>query len=163
MTLTLTTTSVEQTRTLGTALASLLVPGVVVVAAGGLGAGKTAMAQGLASGLGVTDRVTSPTFTLLASHDAHNERGIRTMLHADLYRAHSGEEVDDLAIGEMVESGAVCFVEWGDRAPDVFGSERVFVTITQGQDQDERTISIANHSTVITDQDLHRVLGAWVR
>ena len=163
MTLTLTTTSVEQTRTLGTALASLLVPGVVVVAAGGLGAGKTAMAQGLASGLGVTDRVTSPTFKLLASHDAHNERGIRTMLHADLYRAHSGEEVDDLAIGEMVESGAVCFVEWGDRAPDVFGSERVFVTITQGQDQDERTISIANHSTVITDQDLHRVLGAWVR
>jgi tRNA threonylcarbamoyladenosine biosynthesis protein TsaE len=163
MTLTLTTTSVEQTRALGTALASLLVPGVVVVAAGGLGAGKTAMAQGLASGLGVTDRVTSPTFTLLASHDAHNERGIRTMLHADLYRAHSGEEVDDLAIGEMVESGAVCFVEWGDRAPDVFGSERVFVTITQGQDQDERTISIANHSTVITDQDLHRVLGAWVR
>ena len=135
----------------------------MVVAAGGLGAGKTAMAQGLASGLGVTDRVTSPTFTLLASHDAHNERGIRTMLHADLYRAHSGEEVDDLAIGEMVESGAVCFVEWGDRAPDVFGSERVFVTITQGQDQDERTISIANHSTVITDQDLHRVLGAWVR
>jgi tRNA threonylcarbamoyladenosine biosynthesis protein TsaE len=163
MTLTLTTTSVEQTRALGTALASLLAPGVVVVAAGGLGAGKTAMAQGLASGLGVTDRVTSPTFTLLATHDAHNERGIRTMLHADLYRAHSGEEVDDLAIGEMVESGAVCFVEWGDRAPDVFGSERVFVTITQGQDQDERTISIANHSTVITDQDLHRVLGTWVR
>jgi len=162
MTLTLATSSVEETRSLGAALASQLVPGIVVVAAGGLGAGKTALAQGLAVGLGVRDRVTSPTFTLLASHRASNGAGIETMLHADLYRTLSGEEVDDLAIGELVEFAAVCFVEWGDLAPDVLGAERIFVTISQGVLDDDRSIVIENQSTLVDDGDLAAVLGPWL-
>jgi tRNA threonylcarbamoyladenosine biosynthesis protein TsaE len=161
MTVTLTTHSVEETRDLGAQLASVLVPGVVIVAAGGLGVGKTAMAQGLARGLGVTGRVTSPTFTLLASHRANNSRGITTMLHADLYRTVSGEEVDDLAIGELVESGAVCFVEWGDLAPDVLGAQRIFVSLSQGELDDDRIIAIETQTTAVAEGALAEALGGW--
>ena len=162
MTLTLTTHSVEETRDLGAQLASVLVPGVVIVAAGGLGAGKTAMAQGLARGLGVTGRVTSPTFTLLASHRASNLLGITTLFHADLYRTVSGEEVDDLAIGELVESGAVCFVEWGDLAPDVLGAQRIFITLVQGEGDDDRTLTIETQTATVAEEAIAEALSGWL-
>ena len=140
----LTTHSVDETRNLGAAFATLLPPGTVVVLSGGLGAGKTAFAQGMAKGLGVTERVTSPTFTLLATHEASGRNGIHSFLHADLYRVSSGAEVEDLAIGELVEDGAVAAVEWGDLAPDVFGPNRVVVELSLGKADDDRQISMTS-------------------
>ena len=86
MTIEALTASVEETRALGRALAGVLEPGTVVVLAGGLGAGKTALTQGVAAGLGVEGRVTSPTFTMVATHPTDGRRGIDHLLHADLYR-----------------------------------------------------------------------------
>lgn len=155
------TQSVEETKEVGAVLAQVLNPGVVIVASGGLGAGKTALAQGLARGLGVKSRVTSPTFTLLAAHPTNGDRGIETLLHADLYRTHSGEEVDDLAIGELVESAAVCFVEWGDVAPEVLGRERILIMMKSGDQDDERTIVIKNESKLVESKLLVQVLKPW--
>ena len=132
------TGSVDETRALGASLAQVLEAGTVVVLRGDLGAGKTAFAQGVARGLGVRERVTSPTFTMMASYQTATERGIEVFLHADLYRVGSGVEADDLAIAELVEDAAVAVVEWGDLAPDVLGARRVDVAITMGAGDDDR-------------------------
>ena len=155
------TSSVEETQELGCALAGVLTPGTVLVLAGGLGAGKTALAQGVAKGLGVTSRVTSPTFTMVATHATDGSRGISTMLHADLYRVGSGVEADDLAIAELVEDEAVALVEWGDMAPGVLGPAQVTITITSGSGPDDRRIEVACHADPDLDQKLSDVLRRW--
>ncbi len=137
------TSSIDATHELGAALAQVLVPGTVLVLRGELGSGKTALAQGVAKGLGVSERVTSPTFTMMASYETNGERGIEVFLHADLYRVGSGIEADDLAIAELVEDAAVAAVEWGDIAPDVLGPRRVDVAISMGVGDDDRRFLIA--------------------
>lgn len=141
-TLSFTTHSIEETHAFGAALGGVLTPGVVLVLRGGLGAGKTALVQGIAKGLGVTARVTSPTFTMVATHRTDGRGGIDALLHADLYRVSSGAEADDLAIGELVEAGAVACVEWGDLAPDVLGNRRALIQIDLGEAEDDRRFSI---------------------
>jgi tRNA threonylcarbamoyladenosine biosynthesis protein TsaE len=115
--------SATDTQRAGEELASLLRPGDVVLLSGQLGAGKTTFVQGVARGLGVVERVTSPTFTMVRPHDCHNEWGISTLLHADVYRVQNLAEVADLALGELVEESAVALVEWGDLASTLFGRE----------------------------------------
>ena len=138
----LATDSVDETRRLANAVAGVLESGTVVVLVGGLGAGKTAFAQGLAAGLGVTARVTSPTFTMVATHATDGRRGIASFLHADLYRVGSGAEADDLAIGELVEDAAIAAVEWGDLAPGVLGPNQLVVRLELGTGDDDRRIEI---------------------
>lgn len=120
--------SAADTRRLAGALAAACRPGDVVLVAGELGAGKTTFAQGFAAGLGITQPVTSPTFTLLHDYPCPRPvRGIERLLHADLYRLDSFEEVFDLSLHELVEDGAVAVVEWGDRAPAAFGASTLTV------------------------------------
>ena len=111
----------EDTVAAGRALAAWLAPGDVVVLTGALGAGKTVFATGVAAGLGVRERVTSPTFTLVRPHACANDRGIATLYHADLYRVESLDEVADLALGELVEESAVALIEWGERGDALWG------------------------------------------
>jgi tRNA threonylcarbamoyladenosine biosynthesis protein TsaE len=113
----------EDTKIAGEAFARLLRPGDVVLLAGQLGAGKTTFTQGVARGLGVVERVTSPTFTMVREHRCINTQGITTLHHADVYRVGTLDEVIDLALGELVEESAVAIVEWGDIASSVFGVE----------------------------------------
>jgi len=115
--------SAEETEAAGEALAAVLRVGDIVLLSGQLGAGKTTFVKGVARGLGVLERVTSPTFTLVRPHQAHNDQGISTLLHADVYRVESLGEVLDLALGELVEEAAVALVEWGDLASSIFGRE----------------------------------------
>jgi tRNA threonylcarbamoyladenosine biosynthesis protein TsaE len=136
------TSSGDETRSLGAALAGVLAPGTTVALVGDLGAGKTALAQGLAAGLGVAERVTSPTFTMVASYATDGRRGVELFLHADLYRVGSGAEAEDLAIGELVEDAAIAAVEWGDLAPGAIGAERVVVRLLVGSGEDERVVEI---------------------
>ena len=101
--------SPEETRILGAALAPLLVPGDVISLSGDLGAGKTVFVQGLASALGVDKQVTSPTFTIV-----HEYEGRYPILHMDVYRLNSFQEVLDLGFEELLDPSAVMLVEWGE-------------------------------------------------
>ncbi len=113
----------QETEAAGEALAAVLRAGDIVLLSGQLGAGKTTFVKGVARGLGVLERVTSPTFTMVRPHQSHNDQGITTLLHADVYRVESSGEVLDLALGELVEEAAVALVEWGDLASSIFGRE----------------------------------------
>jgi tRNA threonylcarbamoyladenosine biosynthesis protein TsaE len=133
--------STEDTQAAGEAFASLLRPGDIVLLSGPLGAGKTTFTQGVGRGLGVGERVTSPTFTIVRQHECINDLGITTLHHADVYRVGSLGEVDDLALGELVEESAVAVVEWGDIASSLFGLDVINVSFAI-DDHDGRTIEV---------------------
>ncbi len=104
------TTSASETGAVGEALAQVLVAGDLLLLTGDLGAGKTAFAQGLGRGLGVTVPITSPTFTL-----ANRYQGERLLLHhLDVYRLTDIGEVRDLDLPELLDDPAVVAIEWGD-------------------------------------------------
>ena len=103
------TTSAEATREVAAALEPLLRLGDVVLLSGDLGAGKTVFTQGLAAALGVTEQVTSPTFTL-----AQSFQGRIRLHHLDVYRLDSLGEVLDLDLPELLDDDAVVCVEWGE-------------------------------------------------
>jgi tRNA threonylcarbamoyladenosine biosynthesis protein TsaE len=97
------------TQALAGRLAPLLVPGDVVVLAGGLGAGKTLFTSGLAAGLGVEEQVASPSFVLVRPYLT----GFMPLIHVDVYRLGSMNEFDDLDVFEPARDG-VLVIEWGD-------------------------------------------------
>ncbi|HEY1761477.1 MAG TPA: tRNA (adenosine(37)-N6)-threonylcarbamoyltransferase complex ATPase subunit type 1 TsaE [Acidimicrobiales bacterium] len=134
--------SAEDTKVAGEEFARLLRPGDVVLLSGQLGAGKTTFVQGVARGLGVYERVTSPTFTIVREHQCANELGIATLHHADVYRVSSLGEVSDLALGELVEESAVALVEWGEIASSVFGRDVLLVDFLL-DDGDGRTLEVS--------------------
>lgn len=126
----------------GVEFAQLLRPGDVVLLSGQLGAGKTTFVQGVARGLGVRERVTSPTFIMVREHQCVNELGITTLHHADVYRVGSLGEVSDLALGELVEESAVALIEWGEIASSVFGLDVLLVDFLL-DDGDGRTLEVS--------------------
>lgn len=107
--LAITSRSPEETRILGASLAPVLLPGDVISLNGDLGAGKTVFVQGLATALGVARRVTSPAFTIVHEYDAR-----WPILHIDVYRLNSYQEVIDLGFEELLDPGAILIVEWGE-------------------------------------------------
>ncbi len=134
--------SAQDTKVAGEEFARLLRAGDVVLLSGQLGAGKTMFVQGVARGLGVRDRVTSPTFTMVREHRCVNELGIVTLHHADVYRVGSLGEVSDLALGELVEESAVALIEWGEIASPVFGRDVLLVDFLL-DDRDGRTLEVS--------------------
>ena len=129
----------------GRDFSALLECGDIVLLNGTLGAGKTTFVKGVAAGLGVRERVTSPTFTMVREHHCANARGIETLHHCDVYRVESLDEVVDLALGELVEDDAVAIVEWGDLAASVFGRDVLTVDFVVGDD-DTRTLVVSGDS-----------------
>lgn len=136
MTVVATTTSVDQTRELAAAVSSLARPGDVLVLAGDLGAGKTAFVQGFGRGLGVPDRITSPTFTLV-----HVYEGRLPVYHLDVYRLEQLSEALDLGLAEMLDEGGVVLVEWGDAILPVLPHDYLEVRITFGPGDDDRYLA----------------------
>jgi tRNA threonylcarbamoyladenosine biosynthesis protein TsaE len=104
--------------------AGRLAAGSVVVLEGPLGAGKTTLAQGIASGLGVTDPVTSPTFALV-----HEYQGRLPVFHMDLYRLGSEEEFDLIGGWEYFSRGGVCLIEWAGRLGEALDLPRWILTL----------------------------------
>ncbi len=102
--------SPEDTRAIAAGVAQLARSGDLIVLAGQMGAGKTAFAQGFARRLGISEPVTSPTYTLVHTYQS----GANVLHHADLYRLEHTTEVDDLALTELLEEGSIVLVEWGD-------------------------------------------------
>jgi tRNA threonylcarbamoyladenosine biosynthesis protein TsaE len=118
----------EQTRRLGARLGRLLQGGDVIALEGGLGAGKTAFAQGMGIGWGASAPLISPTFILVRRHErAHDES---FLYHIDLYRLNSVEAAEELGLEELLGAPhAVCVVEWADRAPELFPEEHLWITL----------------------------------
>lgn len=134
--------SADQTRALAGVVAGSCLPGDVLLLAGDLGAGKTTFAQGFGAGLGVTEPITSPTFTLVRQYPVDADRPVRTLLHADVWRLEHLHEIVDLGLGELVEDGAVALVEWGDAAEPVLGADALAVDLAAGDGDDERVITV---------------------
>ena len=103
------TSAVGETQALAAELAALAEPGDLIVLAGDLGAGKTAFVQGFGRGLGVTEPITSPTFTLAQQYE-----GRLLVHHLDVYRLDQLGEVAELGLGELLDDGGVVLIEWGD-------------------------------------------------
>ena len=133
--------SAAATEAAGEDFAEVVASGDVVLLSGPLGAGKTTFVRGLARGLGVLERATSPTFTMVREHRCHNDRGIETLHHADLYRVGSLDEVLDLALGELVEEQSIAVIEWGEIAAPLFGADVLAVDIEVVSD-DERLVRV---------------------
>jgi tRNA threonylcarbamoyladenosine biosynthesis protein TsaE len=134
---------------------------MTVLLIGDLGAGKTALTQGIAAGLGIDRAVTSPTFTMVASHEVDGRRGISTLLHADLYRVGSGVEADDLALGELVEEAAVAVVEWGNVAPELVGHDQLIVTLTQGEGDEDRILELTDERNLCNEKLAGEAFTPW--
>lgn len=130
------TNSPAETEALGQALAMALKPGTVVAYRGGLGAGKTAFTRGLARGLGVTDSVTSPTYTIVNEYLS----GRMPLFHFDMYRLSSADDLFDIGWEDYLERGGVCAVEWSENVDEAM-EMAVYVTIER-LDEDRRRITI---------------------
>ena len=132
------TNSPEETEALGARLARALEPGAVVAFTGDLGAGKTAFVRGLARGLGIPDRVTSPTFTIVNEY----EGGRLPLFHFDLYRLGSADELFDIGWEDYLARGGVCAVEWSERMEELLEPGTIRVDLRRGEDEDRRVITV---------------------
>jgi tRNA threonylcarbamoyladenosine biosynthesis protein TsaE len=130
--------SLAVTHAVAAALAAHSRSGDVILLAGEMGAGKTAFAQGFGRALGVTEPITSPTFTLVHSYDTAGP----TLHHADLYRLDQLAEVADLALGELAEFDGIVLVEWGDVVESTFGDHLVVRLDLDDDDVDARVLTI---------------------
>ena len=140
--LVVTTHSAEETRIVGASLAAMLLPGDVLSLSGDLGAGKTVFVQGLAGALGVEHRVTSPSFTLI-----HQYRGRYPLVHLDVYRLDSFQEVLDLGFEEFLDSTSIVVVEWGEAIAPLLPRKHLAVDIWRGdvENEDERLLVFRPH------------------
>ena len=118
------TNSPEETEALGEKLAQHLKPGTVLAFLGDLGAGKTAFTRGLARGLGSSDRVTSPTYTIVNEYLG----GKLPLFHFDMYRLGSSDELFDIGWEDYLQRGGICAVEWSENVRDAMDGA-LFVTI----------------------------------
>lgn len=132
----LTSTRPEDTEAIGERLAGTLGPGAVVALTGELGAGKTCFVQGLARGLGVATRATSPTFVLVNEY-----RGRLPVHHVDAYRVAGPAELVDVGLLELIAGDGVTVVEWADRAMALLPDDAVHVHI-EGLGDEPRTVTI---------------------
>lgn len=114
----------RETHRIGEQLGALCQPGDVILLEGTLGAGKTALAQGIGRGLGVSSVINSPTFTLVKEY-----AGRLPLYHFDLYRLEEEDEVLDLGVDDYLEEGGVCVVEWADRAPGVWPASHLRIRL----------------------------------
>lgn len=132
------TGSPAETEALGERLAQNLRPGTVLAYTGDLGAGKTAFTRGLARGLGITARVTSPTFTIVNEY----EGGRMPLFHFDLYRLSGSEELYDIGWEDYLARDGLLAVEWSENVEDALEQDCVRVDIRRLDGENERSITI---------------------
>ena len=130
------TNSPAETEAVGAALGRVLEAGTVLAYRGDLGAGKTAFTRGLARGLGSTDMVTSPTYTIVNEYLS----GRLPLFHFDMYRLASSDDLWDIGWEDYLERGGVYAVEWSENVADVL-EDPVTVTIEK-LGEDSRRITI---------------------
>lgn len=129
--------SPEETRAVAARLAPALRPGSVLALHGDLGAGKTCFIQGLAEALGVTDAVSSPTYTLISEY-----QGRLPFYHADLYRLDDPAEALRTGLDEYLHGHGVTAVEWAERAGGLMPPHTIHVRLSAGEFPGDRVIEI---------------------
>ena len=128
--------SPQQTEEVGEKLAKALKPGAVIAYKGDLGAGKTAFTRGLARGLGATEQVTSPTYTIVNEYLS----GRMPLFHFDMYRLSCSDDLFDIGWEDYLERNGVCAVEWSENVADAL-EDPIVVEISKTGDE-SRTITI---------------------
>ena len=130
------TNSPAQTEAVGAALGKILKPGTVIAYRGDLGAGKTAFTRGLARGLGSSEMVTSPTYTIVNEYLS----GRMPLFHFDMYRLASSDDLWDIGWEDYLDRGGVCAVEWSENVADAMeGAVRICI---EKVSEDVRKITI---------------------
>ena len=132
------THSEGETEALGEILGRSLPPGTIIAFTGDLGAGKTAFTRGLARGLGIQDRITSPTFTIVNEY----EGGRLPLFHFDMYRLESAEELFDIGWEDYLCRGGICVVEWSEKVSEALAGA-MWIDIRQGAGDNDRVITVA--------------------
>ena len=127
------TNSESETEKAGENLAEMLEPGDVVAFYGDLGAGKTAFIRGLARGLGVNARVSSPTFTIVNVYP-----GPVPLFHFDMYRLSGPDELFEIGWEDYLERGGVCAVEWSENVDEAFYGDVIKIEISKTGDTGRR-------------------------
>jgi len=152
------TTSVDDTRALAAEIATLALPGDLLVLAGDLGTGKTAFAQGFARGLGVDEPVTSPAFILVRTYE-----GRLPFVHLDVYRLDTMQELVDLGIAELLDEGAVTLVEWGDAVAPALPPDFLEVRLEVTDTADDRLLTVRSVGPAWPPRAdaLRRALAPW--
>ena len=148
------TRSTDETLELAGTVGELLRPGDVVALVGDLGAGKTVFARGVARALGVTEPVLSPSFTIVREYD-----GRTPLVHVDVYRIDTVQELHDLGFEELVRDDAVTLVEWGDMIDGLLPADRLDVRLAPGATDDERVIEIEGHGRTWRARDVELAVG----
>jgi tRNA threonylcarbamoyladenosine biosynthesis protein TsaE len=133
------------TLALGTALARGLRPGMVIYLRGDLGAGKTTLARSILQAIGVTDRIKSPTYTLVEPYTISS----LYLYHFDFYRLRQPDEWVDAGFREYFNSDAVCLVEWPEKAGERLPAADVMIELTV--DGDERNITLSANTEAGTN------------
>lgn len=135
------TTKPEDTFELGMRLAKESKAGQVYCLNGDLGVGKTVFTQGFARGLGITEAVNSPTFTIVQEYD----QGRLPFYHFDVYRISDVSEMDEIGYEEYFFGEGVCLVEWGQLIQEILPEDTIYVTIEKNLEKgfDYRKITIS--------------------
>lgn len=132
------TNSPAETEALGQRLAETLQPGDVIAYTGDLGAGKTAFTRGLARGLGITERITSPTFTIVNEYLG----GRLPLFHFDMYRLRDADDLFDIGWEDFLRRGGICAVEWSENIRDALDEDTLLVDIRRGVTDGQRIITL---------------------
>lgn len=117
--------SAEETFNIGKMLARQAVPGQILALSGDLGVGKTVFTKGFAAGLGITDPVSSPTFTILQIY----EGGRLPLYHFDVYRIEDPEEMEEVGLDEYLFGQGVCLIEWAEKIAEILPESTRIVRI----------------------------------
>ena len=131
------TNSEKETETIGEQFGRRVKDGTVVAMYGDLGAGKTAFVRGMARGMGIDARVSSPTFTIVNEY-----LGERTLIHFDMYRLGSADELFHIGWEDYLARGGICAVEWSENVEEAIEDDAVRVAIRRGADENSRVITI---------------------
>jgi len=148
--------TVADTHVWGARLATMLRAGDLLLLSGGLGAGKTTLAQGIARGLGVRGPITSPTFVMARVHPSLV--GGPDLVHVDAYRLSGLAELDDLDLDASLDE-AVTVVEWGRGVAEQLSEDYLEMTLSG---QDTRTVEVVGHGARWTDQSTGELLDDLV-
>jgi len=125
--------SEHETELIGENFSKALPGGTVIAMYGDLGAGKTAFVRGMARGMGLDCRVSSPTFTIVNEY-----LGERELIHFDMYRLSDADELFDIGWEDYLSRGAVCAVEWSEKVEDAFFGDEIVVRIEKLDDATRR-------------------------
>ena len=134
------TNSAEETFALGKALGEKASPGQIYTLDGELGTGKTVFTQGVAAGLGITEAISSPTFTIIQEYDT----GRLPLYHFDVYRIGDNEEMEEIGYDDYFFGEGICLIEWADLIREILPEHVIRITIEKDLEKgfDYRKITI---------------------